>query len=175
MLESKVKRLRDYYEKQGFTERQIKNRLKKEELKEEEERNQNPVDEIVINIEWRKSSTWGNCPRAEALVKYADGTYKTLDGYRASGCGYDKESTVIAEIFNDTLKYELWKKEGEEIDIKSVPYGIRLSFDFSPYYEGGVGTSCYYRISDFIGGKFENISSGRTFDVYKFSRVKEVV
>lgn len=34
---------------------------------------------------------------------------------------------------------------------------------------GGVGTSCYYDIAEFIGGKFEKISSGKTFDVFQYT------
>lgn len=41
--------------------------------------------------------------------------------------------------------------------------------DEGRYFEGGVGTSCYYSIAEFIGGKFENISSGKTFDVYQYT------
>jgi hypothetical protein len=150
-----------------MTERKLKNRLAKEEEKEYAERHQSKVKDITITIEWKKSKMWGNNPHAEANIHFANGMYKNVEGYTCSGCGYDKESTVIAQIFNDFLKYKLWERE--EMDNSKAPYGIRLDFLYSPHYEGGVGTNCYYSISEFIGGKFIHISSGKTFDVYKFT------
>jgi hypothetical protein len=123
---------------------------------------------MTITIEWKKSSTWGNCPRAYASLQFADGSYYTTDNnYYASGCGYDKESTVIASIFNDFLRYKLWQREDK--DNTDKPYGISLNYDYSPYFDGGIGTSCYYSISEFIGGEFKHIASGKTFDVYTFT------
>lgn len=163
----KMERLIQGYKKEGYTERRIKNALAKEEAKEQAQRNQKPIKEITITIEWKKSKTWGATPKAEARVSYQDGTYAHKDGYTCSGCGYDKESTVIAQIFNEFLKYKLWELEGQEVVNK--PYGISLNYDYYPYYDGGIGTNCYYRISEFIGGKFQCISSGKSFDVYKFT------
>lgn len=166
MLELKKERLLEYYKNQGLTERQIKNRMKKEELKEEEEKNQRKVKEMTINIEWKKSPTWGFCPKAYAKIEYEDG-YGESETHRASGCGYDKESTVIADVFNETLKYKLWDlAENKDIDRKKVPYGIRLDDEYYHYFEGGVGTSCYYRIVEFLGGEMIHVADGKTFDVY---------
>jgi len=171
MKQEKINKLTQYHTNvdKDITERKLKNRLKKEEEKENKEKNQLPVKEIVITIEWKKSKTWGNCPRAEARVHTKDGRFLMTNNYYASGYGYDKESTVISQIFNEYLKYKLWEIEDNKKKQKEVPYGIRLDYDFSPYYEGGVGASCYYAISEFIGGKFELIANGKTFDVYKFT------
>lgn len=132
----------------------------------ESEKNQKPVKEIDITIEWKRSRTWGNNPHAEVRVYFQDGTFEFRDGYTASGCGYDKESTVIAAIFNDFLKYKLYQElQGE------APYGMyykRPNDDWKSY-NGGVGVGCYYRIAEFIGGKFENLASGKTFDAYKYT------
>lgn len=136
----------------------------------EAEKNQKPVKEITITIEWRKSRTWGSNPHAEAAVSFQDGSFERRNSYTASGCGYDKESTVIAQIFNDFLKYKLHTKiEGEPP--YGMYYGTTALSHIPDYvsYNGGVGTSCYYRIGEFIGGKFENIASGKTFDVYKYT------
>ena len=166
MLELKKERLLKYYEGQGLTQRQIKNRIKKEELKEEEEKNQRKVEEMSINIEWKKSPTWGYCPRAYAKIKFNDG-FGESETYKASGYGYDKESTVIADIFNEVLKYKLWDlAANENLDRKEIPYGIVLNDEFNHYYEGGVGVSCYYNIVKFLGGNMEHIANGKTFDVY---------
>lgn len=131
------------------------------------ERNQKPVESLTISIEWKKSRMWGNNPHAEVAVNFQDGTFERRDGYTASGCGYDKESTVIAAIFNDFLKYKLY----QELD-GNPPYGMYYKVPGQPSfrsYNGGVGTSCYYRIAEFIGGTFENLASGKAFDVYKYT------
>lgn len=144
----------------------------------EAEKNQKEVAEITINIEWKKSKMWGSNPNCEAAIKFKDGSYETSPTYKASGCGYDKESTVIADVFNQYLKYKLYKKlipidgylNGEKTEI---PYGIYQRADWK-YYNGGIGTDCYYKISAAIGGKFERISSGKTFDVYKYTDIKNL-
>ena len=142
------------------------------------EKNQKPIAEITINIEWKRSRTWGNCPRCEAKVHFKDGTWETSPTYAASGCGYDKESTVIANVFNDYLKYKLWNRIDTLTEkCKEVPYGIhsgkyKTNFDINVEhcsFDGGIGTNCYYSISKFIGGKFENVASGKTFDAFKYT------
>jgi len=137
----------------------------------EAERSQRPVRELTISIEWLKSRMWGSNPHATAQVAYRgedSPRFERREGYTCSGCGYDKESQVISEVFNDFLKYKLWKIP---LDSEKIPYGIRVSLhtDENRYYEGGVGTSCYTAISAFIGGRFDHVASGNTFDVYKYS------
>jgi hypothetical protein len=170
-----------------LTPRKLANKIKKQLEIIEEHKNQKPVKEMTITVEWRKSRTWGNCPSAEAVIEYHDGTFKRTDKrYYAGGCGYDKESTVIAEIFNDYLRYKLYQKHKwkDRINQEKVnhPYGVYY-YDGStekrkedsegyirkPSFNGGVGTSCYYKISEFIGGKFENIANGKTFGVFKYT------
>jgi hypothetical protein len=157
--------------------------LAKELAEKEQERNQPEVKELLITIEWKKSRTWGANPHAEAAVTFKDGKegpwrtgFFRSYNHTCSGCGYDKESTVIAEIFNLFLKYKLWNKSIEECN--GHPYGNNAGKYHSSscgaeieyrYYAGGVGTSCYYRIAEAIGGKFEHVASGSTFDVYKYT------
>ena len=144
------------------------NRIAREVKKIEAEKNQKPVKEIVISIEWVKSRTWGHNPNATAEVHFQDGTFSRKEGYRASGCGYDKESTVVAAIFDDFLKYKLWERDLTD----AAPYGISSgntgSYEYR-YFGGGIGMSCYPRIAEFIGGKMENVASGKTFDVWKYT------
>lgn len=168
-----------------LTPRKLKNRIKKELAIMSEEKNQKPVSCIRINIEWHRSRTWGFCPSAECWVSYKDGTSDYSKGYRASGCGYDKESTVIAEIFNRYLKYKLYEKHelksrinGEEVN---HPYGVyyyngdiqkqsqESGYIWKPSFSGGVGTSCYYDIAKFIGGKFENLANGKRFGAFLYT------
>ncbi len=129
----------------------------------EAQKNQKKVKALSISIEWKKSRTWGYNPHLEADIYFQDGT---SDVFRstASGCGYDKESQVISDLFNYCLKYKVYERE--EL-VKDFPYGVRLS-EFGAYYSGGIGTDCYYKIAEFIGGKFEKVASGKTYDAYKY-------
>jgi len=150
--------------------RKISNIVLTEDKKEITEKKQKHVQDLTITIEWKKSQMYGYNPHAQVEVHYEDGTYSFKEGYTCTGCGYDKESTVISQIFNDTLKYKLWELEDKEN--KDIPYGIRLAFDYNPLFEGGIGANCYYKISEFIGGKFELIANTKTVDVYKFTMNK---
>jgi len=140
------------------------------------QKDQKPVKKITISIEWSKSRTGGSNPHAEAEVEYRDGTFERRDGFTASGCGYDKRSTVIAEIFNAFLRYKLWQLSKTRIkgghgtgSEGSAPYGITSYGKTSRGFSGGIGTSCYRSISEYIGGKFECVAEGKTFDVYTYS------
>jgi hypothetical protein len=134
----------------------------------EREKNQKEVREITINIEWVKSRMWGYNPKCTATVRHKDGSF-SYGSATASGCGYDKESTVIAEIFNNFLKYKLYRelKQTEQDRRDGMPYGIYISQ--YRHFSGGIGTDCYYSISEAIGGKFEKIASGKSFDAFKYT------
>lgn len=152
-------------------------------------KNQPLVKSILITVEWKRSRTWGHNPNAYAEVQFADGCYEMKEGYTASGCGYDKESTVIAAIFNDFLKYKLWEKNESQLNRKDylwreedgAPYGISANKFItnlgnnveSRHYSGGIGTNCYCAISEYIGGKFKRVATGKTFDVYEYTDGKE--
>jgi hypothetical protein len=154
----------------------------------ESEKNQPDVNTLTITIEWSKSRTWGSNPHASAEMTFKNGVggpwgtgfFRTDKNYTCSGCGYDKESTVIAQIFNDFMKSKLWEMPEDMLkggngsnDKGGAPYGIHLYSPDRPHFGGGIGTSCYYRIAEYIGGKFEHIASGKTFDVYKFTDLKK--
>lgn len=49
-----------------------------------------------------------------------------------------------------------------------APYGI-TSYDMGRGYSGGIGTNCYYRIAEYIGGVFEHVAGGNMFDVYRYT------
>ena len=130
----------------------------------EAERNQKPVKEIQISIEWKKSRMWGTNPHLTAWVSFEDGT-STQFSCTASGCGYDKESQVISDLYNEFLKYTLYNLETAE----NLPYGIRANGEYKGF-SGGIGVSCYYDISTAIGGKFQKVATGKTYDAYKYSK-----
>ena len=143
----------------------------------EAERKQPKPYRIEIGIEWSKSRTWGNCPTLTARIHYETkekGFYCDTFTSHASGYGYEKESSVLADLFNHCLKgalYAVKKWEGH-------PYGVReyeTEQGARRYFEGGVGVSCYlsspYRdgIDDFIGGHLEQTASGQHFTAYLFT------
>ena len=176
------KKLTSEEKKQRVEDRRAARKLEAETARIEAEKSQRPVKSLKIIIEWKKSRMWGNNPKAEAQVEYwpvkGEDTYDRRGGVTCGGCGYDKESTVIAEIFNHYLLYKLYEKprawkqyiNGKE---EGFPYGLYLP-DYlrpgsRPMYNGGVGTNCYFDIAKFIGGKFERLASGSTFDVYLYT------
>jgi hypothetical protein len=157
--------------------------LAKELQRIENEKNQLPVDRITINIEWKKSRIWGANPHCSAHVVFKNGHSINSPVYTASGCGYDKESTVVADVFNAYLKYKIWNKTIEQCkrtdydwrEKGGAPYGVSAgtwkTADTKVEYRsfsGGIGTNCYKAISEFLGGKFENVASGKTFDVFTY-------
>ncbi len=149
-------------------------------------KDQPAIKELIISIEWKKSYMWGMNPHAEAAAHFKDQAhqFERRNGYTASGCGYDKASTVVAEIFNDFLRYKLYQphKWTDSINGEKTahPYGVyyyggktgKVSEDgyiWKPGYNGGVGVNCYFQIGKFIGGEFEQIASGKSFDVFKYT------
>jgi hypothetical protein len=163
-------------EKQAAVELRRKEREnKKSQEKIEDERGQRPVESITISIEWKKSRMWGSNPHATAEVRYRGESYPSYerrDGFTCSGCGYDKESTVVSEIYNEFLKYKLWQFSlNAENRIEGAPYGVssgQYEGNEYRYYSGGIGTNCYHAISAFIGGQFKTVASGNTFDVFEY-------
>lgn len=115
------------------------------------------VKRISISVEWRNHN-----PHASWSCHFQDGSYdsgsETCHGY-----GYDKESTVVAEIFNKCCSGMLWRMRKTK---KEEPYGCRVKGTWFPHFSGGVGMSCYYRIAEFMGGKLECTASGKTYDHY---------
>jgi len=119
----------------------------------ETERSQKPIASLTIVIEWRTSRTWGHTPRAVGDVVYTDGTCGKLGPVRTSGCGYDKTSAVIAELFNACLLYKLWElpeqaaKGGRgDCDKGPAPYGIYCDGTHRRYADGGIGVNCFFKI-----------------------------
>ena len=52
-----------------------------------------------IEVEWKKSRTWGNCPRVR--LECGDGSRVWYSSGYASGCGYDKESAAVCDAVRD--------------------------------------------------------------------------
>lgn len=119
------------------------------------------ITNISISVDWVKSRVWGKNPHAK--VQTTAGIYTGV----ASGCGYDKESAAIAQAFNQCdsilkILYEL-KEEGLRAGLtdESAPAGSGVdnreicgygaSHSVLPYFEGGVGVSCFWKILEKCG------------------------
>lgn len=138
------------------------------------------VKEISISVEWHKSRTWGYNPEATVRV-YGDNVAEVRNG-TASGCGYDKESAAIGEALNSVpaMKKLLcnMKESALQADVNSnskcrsntayIEYGA--GYGAIPYFEGGVGFSCFERIFIKAGFKRTAYNSGKTFDYYQYTK-----
>jgi len=142
----------------------------------EAESKQKPVKSMTLTIEWKKNRMYGNNPNLEAEVRFHDGTYDRSPIFKCSGCGYDKISTVVAQAFNHYLLYKLWAMTPEQVkgghgtgDKGKAPYGINCYSPDHRHFGGGIGISCYPAISEYIGGQWETLASGKTFDVFRYT------
>ena len=137
------------------------------------------LEYIRINIDWKKSRTWGANPHVE--------TWTNNRGFytgSASGCGYDKESSAVAETLNQspevlkvlyTLAEKMINENGDDVYYytgcgdciswrNSIGYGS--GYDILPYFEGGVGISCFEHILNKCGYKWQIMGSGKMWDCY---------
>jgi hypothetical protein len=133
--------------------------------------------EARISIEWKKSKTWGMNPSAECVYIYKDAegntrTNRVFSG-SVSGCGYDKQSTSVANCLNqiDEIVKILYTIKNDNLDQDNRDiFGYGSGYGITPSIEGGVGVSCYPRIFEKLGYEFKTIASGKTFDVYTITK-----
>lgn len=114
---------------------------------------------LKISIDWKRSQTWGLNPTATLQVWTIDG-YNTYTA-SVSGCGYCKESAVIAQVLNQCLS--LRKLIINNSNIQS--YGI--SGDH--FSTGGVGVSSLQNAFNVLGYDFKKVASGKLYDVYSIN------
>lgn len=111
---------------------------------------------ISVSVEWVRSRTWGHNPHVE--VRTNTGAYTGT----ASGYGYDKESAAIADAFNkcDSILKALYQlkenglRAGKTDESKTASCGrsngdicgYGAGYGAIPYFEGGVGASCFWSI-----------------------------
>lgn len=147
-------------QKEKLTKREQKEILKNEIVKDYEKRltknlkrintiknANNNIESITINVDWVKNPTWGYNPHATIYTSNGD-----LTEGKASGCGYDKESTAIAGALNknnDILKV-LYTAKNKKMTLKNTNnhdiLGYGSGYGVLPYFEGGVGVSSLLNI-----------------------------
>lgn len=135
---------------------------------------------VSISVEWSKNRTWGANPTATART--SDGVFYG----HASGCGYDKESAAVAEALNQSPAVMRMLYTAAENAMKSgkAPtktgnsscvswrdiLGYGSGYSLLPYFEGGVGVSCFWSIFKVCGYDCRSAGSGKMFDCYSVER-----
>lgn len=140
-------------------------------------------ENIRIEVTWKKSATWGANPTAEVWTDEYLGLSRSV-----GGCGYDKESTAIAEPFNRSkamakiaiiAKYIRSTYENLSFEQKKVldilgcyDYGVRFSIHHKNgiYWEGGVGASCFMNCIKTAGYKMDAETHPKYYDFYSLSK-----
>lgn len=129
-------------------------------------RSQKAVKSIDVVISWSRGNMGAMQSKAEATIKYKDNTFNYVATSKTGGYGYDKESTTLAELLNDHLRYLIIDKR-ENV---KAPYGVHIKNDsFNNYFEGGVGVSCYYSIIEYLGGKMTNTINTTSSNIYNIT------
>lgn len=111
---------------------------------------------IFVSVDWAGPRLWGYRPRVE--VRTNTGRFEGFAG----GYGYDKESAAIAEAFNqcDSILKALYilkekgLQAGQSDKSKSATSGrsntgicgCGAGYGATPYFEGGVGSFCFWEI-----------------------------
>lgn len=133
------------------------------------------IQRITVNVEWTRNRTWGVNPSAFVFTHSIGQTVG-----HASGCGYDKESSAIASAFNQNvaiLKIIYAMKEKALQDNYNISShdacGYGAGYGASPYYEGGVGVTCFISILSKAGFDCA-VANGKMSASYIFNK-KEVV
>ena len=136
---------------------------------------------VTINVEWKRSRTWGYNPHVTAVTSEAE-TYTGT----ASGCGYDKQSAAVAEALNASpavLKALYTAAEnalaagqtfarhsnGNVVTWCGV-LGYGSGYSILPYFDGGVGVSCFETIFSRCGYTFRQVANSKHFDAYNVLR-----
>lgn len=130
----------------------------------------NEFGSIEISITWNKSRTWGMNPTATLY------TYNYQKSERitksASGCGYDKLSSVVAYCLNDSdivtaTMIKKVRKLNALLKENNRLYGIDKNFVWSY----GVGINSFKDIFKKLGYNFEHYET-KTSDFIKISKNK---
>ena len=141
----------------------------------EEVKAQPKLESLTITIEWKKSRMWGSNPHATGEARTTEGR-RLVGTATASGCGYCKRSTVIADLFNQFLRHKLYDSAVlARLAIKK-PYGMSFPKDgqkWLPYFDGGIGEGCYRQISEAIGGTWECVAHTDSVEVYQYKEIQK--
>ena len=145
------------------TERGLINHIAKTNAKNEARHNEPLPRHIVIQVEWSKNRIWGFNPTASVRWCDVNGCWHYSEKCgRASGWGYDKHSAAVAEALNKCFPNILYSIRKRKLD--KAPYGLAHYEGMFPFFEGGVGMSCYPKIFNWLGYKMNHIVDHKSYD-----------
>lgn len=132
-----------------------------------------PATTVGIVIEWKRNRTWGNIPHAEVNIGHGIVYTGTASGY-----GYDKESTALAEAFNKSP--EILRILYDEKEERLAKLGRRVSNDEAigygvgnharPEFQGGVGVNAFRDIFAACGYTLTRHIDGKHFTTYTLTK-----
>jgi len=125
-------------------------------------------NDLVLIINFYKSSTWGYCPRG--TDNYGHYTNSI------TGCGYCKESTATAQLLNqnEIILKKLYKAKNKKKNINKEnrnALGYGSGYGIIPSFEGGVGVECHVRILESLGYKVSQ-SGNKSTTILTVSELK---
>ena len=137
------------------------------------------LESVNISVEWHKSRVWGYNPAARVAVVWIDndGNHRSGVYYgSASGCGYDKRSAAVGEALNkcDAVLNALCRYANPKYNTttatgnKAICYG--LGYAAIPYFEAGVGVSCFREAFNLCGYEWIENTAGELSDFYYISK-----
>ena len=124
---------------------------------------------IDVVVEWKSNRTWGANPRAEL---------RTGENYYISGsiggCGYDKESTATAQVFNRDAGMKKAALVALYVDAhrpknKRHLYGVDFYWCSGPRFSSGCGFSSHRSALELAGYELKNQNGGKMFNTYYFA------
>lgn len=137
------------------TERGVLNYLSKVNIQNQIECERPDVNSMSCHIQWSKDCN----PTLRAVVVV--GEYRKEFVTRAGGWGYDKISTVLADLFNRFCKGMLYRARHK----RNCPYGVHMEKG-NYYFESGVGLESYKEIAKFLIGFNVQIDRSQKEDDY---------
>lgn len=130
------------------------------------------INSARCEIDWVRNNTWGYCPKG----CYRNG-YKYQEFKSITGCGFDKLSTLTADMFNsdnNLIAFVMDYIEKHHINKDNIEnklgYGIRI-YNGIPYFSHGVGVDCYKTILLKLGFKVQHFDT-RQSDIIIIDRIK---
>lgn len=152
---------------------------------------ENTVKRVQLVTEWTRGGVYGAQAQttADYYLRDANGNpeYKEITGDKTGGCGYDKYSTALADALNscDELMRDIYiatEKALQTADKNSDMYGDGrhlLGYGLSyhkgnlPYFDGGVGASCFWGVLAKVGYKLTANYETKTSNVVTLSKVTD--
>ena len=99
--------------------------------------------------------------RGTMSFKDSNGRFHSVEGGPTGGWGYDKYSTVSAEMMNSRPEFLKLLMDARARK-KTLPYGVSLNIGkpWFPHWDGGVGIECHYDVLKAMGYEVKWLRTG---------------